>query len=87
MYNKWTLELNIWPTEDTRAYPDIFKCSQSISEEILQPGVLKVVNKELLVGTASEALSIGFLTPAGKSRMDAKSWLNGARVNDGEFFG
>jgi methionyl-tRNA formyltransferase len=61
--------------------------SVSISEEILQPGVLKVVNKELLVGTASEALSIGFLTPAGKSRMDAKSWLNGARVNDGEFFG
>ena len=72
----------------TRFRSEVVKIdSVSISEEILQPGVLKVVNKELLVGTASEALSIGFLTPAGKSRMDAKSWLNGARVNDGEFFG
>ena len=72
----------------TRFRSEVVKIdSVSISEEILQPGVLKVVNKELLVGTASEALSIGFLTPAGKSRMDAKSWLNGARVTDGEFFG
>jgi len=61
--------------------------SVNISEETLQPGLLKVVNKELLVGTATEALFIGFLTPAGKSRMDAKSWLNGARLGDGELFG
>lgn len=61
--------------------------SVSISEETLQPGLLKVVNKELLVGTSSNAISIGFLTPAGKSRMDAKSWLNGARLGDGELFG
>ena len=61
--------------------------SVSISEETLQPGLLKVVNKELLVGTSSNAVSIGFLTPAGKSRMDAKSWLNGARLGDGELFG
>lgn len=61
--------------------------SVSIFEETLQPGLLKVVNKELLVGTSSNAVSIGFLTPAGKSRMDAKSWLNGARLGDGELFG
>lgn len=61
--------------------------SVNISEETLQPGLLKVVNKELLVGTSSNAISIGFLTPAGKSRMDAKSWLNGARLSDGELFG
>ena len=61
--------------------------SVKISEETLQPGLLKVVNKELLVGTSSNAVSIGFLTPAGKSRMDAKSWLNGARLGDGELFG
>lgn len=61
--------------------------SVNISEETLQPGLLKVVNKELLVGTSSNAVSIGFLTPAGKSRMDAKSWLNGARLGDGELFG
>ena len=61
--------------------------SVNISEATLKPGLIKVVSKELLVGTATEALSIGFLTPAGKSRMDAKSWLNGARLSDGELFG
>ena len=61
--------------------------SVNISEETLQPGLLKVVNKELLVGTSSNAVSIDFLTPAGKSRLDAKSWLNGARLGDGELFG
>lgn len=61
--------------------------SVNISQETLQPGLLKVFNKELLVGTSSNAVSIGFLTPAGKSRMDAKSWLNGARLGDGELFG
>ena len=61
--------------------------SVNISEETLQPGLLKVVNKELLVGTSSNAVSIDFLTPAGKARMDAKSWLNGARLGDGELFG
>jgi methionyl-tRNA formyltransferase len=61
--------------------------SVNISEENLLPGLIKVVNKKLLVGTATEALSIGFLTPAGKSRMDANSWLNGARLSDGELFG
>ena len=61
--------------------------SVNISEETLQPGLLKVVNKELLVGTSSNAVSIDFLTPAGKFRMDAKTWLNGARLGDGELFG
>lgn len=72
----------------TRFRGDVVKIdSVNISEETLQPGLLEVVNKELLVGTSSNAISIGFLTPAGKSRMDAKSWLNGARLSDGELFG
>lgn len=72
----------------TRFRGDVVKIdSVNISEETFQPGLLKVVNKELLVGTSSNAVSIGFLTPAGKSRMDAKSWLNGARLGDGELFG
>ena len=61
--------------------------SIAISQERFEPGSLHILNKELFVGTSSEAISIGFLTPAGKSRMDARSWLNGARINDGEFFG
>ena len=61
--------------------------SVTLSGETLEPGLIRVINKELLVGTGTKALSIGFLTPAGKSRMDAKSWLNGARLSDGELFG
>ncbi|CAN1644885.1 Fmt Methionyl-tRNA formyltransferase [Candidatus Nanopelagicaceae bacterium] len=61
--------------------------SIAISQERFEEGSLHVLNKELFVGTSSDAISIGFLTPAGKSRMDTKSWLNGARVTDGEFFG
>lgn len=72
----------------TRFRSEVVKIdSVNISEETLQPGLIKVLNKELLVGTSTGALSIGYLTPAGKSRMDAKSWLNGARVSDGELFG
>ena len=72
----------------TRFRGDVVKIdSVNISEETLQPGVLKVVGKQLLVGTSTDAISIGFLTPAGKSRMDAKSWLNGARLSDGDLFG
>jgi methionyl-tRNA formyltransferase len=61
--------------------------SVAIAGEHFESGSLHIVNKQLLVGTSTQALSIGFLTPAGKSRMDANSWLNGARLNDGEFFG
>lgn len=61
--------------------------SVTLSDETLEPGLIRVINKELIVGTGTKALSIGFLTPAGKSRMDAKSWLNGARLSDGELFG
>lgn len=61
--------------------------SVTLSDETLEPGLIRVINKELIVGTGTKALSVGFLTPAGKSRMDAKSWLNGARISDGELFG
>jgi methionyl-tRNA formyltransferase len=72
----------------TRFRSEVVKIdSVNISEENLLPGLIKVVNKKLLVGTATEALSVGFLTPAGKSRMDANSWLNGARLSEGELFG
>lgn len=58
-----------------------------ISHEIFLPGSLHVLGKKLFVGTASEAISISFITPAGKSRMQIQSWLNGARIIDGENFG
>lgn len=72
----------------TRFRGDIVKIdSVAISSESLAPGLIKIVEKELLVGTSTQAISIGFLTPSGKSRMDSRSWLNGARVNEGENFG
>lgn len=72
----------------TRFRGEILKIdSLRISEERFTPGSIHVIGKELFVGTGTEAVSIGFLTPASKSRMDSKSWLNGARVNEGENFG
>jgi len=72
----------------TRFRGDVVKIdSVVISSESLAPGSIKVIEKELLVGTTTQAISIGFLTPSGKSRMDSRAWLNGARVSEGEIFG
>lgn len=58
-----------------------------VSDLSLPVGSVQVIEKELHVGTATKALKIGFITSPGKSRMDAKSWVNGARIAEGEFFG
>ena len=72
----------------TRFRGDTLKIdSISLSDSSLKPGTLHIVDKKLIVGTGSNALAIGFLTPSGKSRMDALSWINGARITDGEYFG
>jgi methionyl-tRNA formyltransferase len=52
-----------------------------------EAGAIHLVDKTLMVGTGSTALTIGFLTPSGKSRMQALAWINGARLADGEHFG
>jgi len=52
-----------------------------------EAGSIHLVDKTLMVGTGSTALTIGFLTPSGKSRMQALAWINGARLADGEHFG
>ena len=72
----------------TRFRADTLKIdSVSLEDSSLKPGTLHIVDKKLIVGTGSNALAIGFLTPSGKSRMDALSWINGARITDGEYFG
>jgi methionyl-tRNA formyltransferase len=72
----------------TRFRGDTLKIdSVSLQDSSLKPGTLHIVDKKLIVGTGSNALAIGFLTPSGKSRMDALSWINGARITDGEYFG
>ena len=72
----------------TRFRGDTLKIdSVSLEDSSLKPGTLHIVDKKLIVGTGSNALAIGFLTPSGKARMDALSWINGARITDGEYFG
>jgi methionyl-tRNA formyltransferase len=45
----------------------------------LLPGQAVVRDGEVLVGTASHAITIGQLQPAGKTKMLASAWLNGIR--------
>lgn len=58
-----------------------------IEELTLKPGEILYQDKKLLVGTSSTAISLGFVTPQGKSRTAVQSWVNGARLQPGEIFG
>lgn len=64
------------------------KIDTPVIEELkLKPGEILYQDKKLLVGTSSTAISLGFVTPQGKSRTAVQSWVNGARLQPGEFFG
>ncbi len=54
---------------------------------ILNPGEILIHERKLLVGTSTTAISFGFITPQGKSRIDSRSWINGARLENGDRFG
>ncbi len=58
-----------------------------VEELVLKPGEISFKEKKLLVGTSTSALSLGFITPQGKSRTAVQSWVNGARLLPGELFG
>lgn len=67
---------------------EILKIDTATAMEITLPaGSIHVIEKKLIVGTGTQALNLSFVTPSGKSRMDALSWLNGARIAEGESFG
>jgi methionyl-tRNA formyltransferase len=59
----------------------------TIEEILLKPGEILYQDKKLLVGTSTTAISLGFITPQGKSRTAVQSWVNGARLQSGELFG
>ena len=59
----------------------------SLTDKVLEPGSIEVLDKKLLIGTGSTALEIGHVIPAGKSRLDSAAWLNGVRLKSGEHFG
>jgi methionyl-tRNA formyltransferase len=43
----------------------------TIEERVLEPGVILYQDKKLLIGTSTTAISLGFITPQGKSRTAA----------------
>lgn len=49
----------------------------------LAPGEVHVTKRAIFVGTASHAVRLGQVTPAGKKTMDAADWARGARLADG----
>ena len=56
----------------------------TLTSEVLPVGEIRVGRKELLVGTATTAVRLGQVTPAGKRPMDAADWARGARLAAGE---
>lgn len=61
--------------------------SPTIEELKLAPGELAVIDKKLYVGTSTAAISLGYITAQGKSRLAADAWCNGARIQSGDHFG
>jgi len=50
----------------------------------LEPGELRVVENECLIGTGDASLVLETLTPAGKKEMSALDWSRGARFESSE---
>ena len=55
--------------------------SARLADEIISAGLLKVIGKSVLVGTATSAVELLEVTPSGKSQMLASAWANGARIS------
>lgn len=53
----------------------------------VKPGTITAVRPGLVVQCGSGALEVRALKPAGKGRMDARAWLNGAHVDVGAVLG
>lgn len=51
------------------------------------PGELAAHEGRLYVGTATTALEVLTLQPAGRAQISAAAWLNGVRLQSGDFFG
>ena len=56
----------------------------SDSDINLEPGELRVVGSECLIGTGDACLVLEKLTPAGKKEMSALDWSRGARFESSE---
>jgi len=50
----------------------------------LQPGELRIVGSDCVIGTLDKAIVLESVTPAGKKEMSALDWSRGARFEDAE---
>ena len=56
----------------------------AVTDIKLEPGELKVVGNDCLIGTSDACLVLEKLTPAGKKEMSALDWSRGARFESSE---
>lgn len=56
----------------------------TLSQHLLPPGEIALINKEVFIGTSTTALKFGSITSVGKAIMSAPAWANGARLVSGE---
>ena len=61
--------------------------AQEVPPNLIPGAVLEADKRGLLLQTGEGALRILQLQPEGKKMMDAKSFLNGSRVKEGELWG
>ncbi len=59
----------------------------TVTDEVMAPGLLAAGRREVLVGTATQAVRLGDVTPTGKRTMAAADWARGARLADGTVLG
>lgn len=59
----------------------------AMSDQVLPAGLLQVGKREVLVGTATQAVELGQVQAVGKKVMDAAAWARGVRDGDGEVLG
>jgi methionyl-tRNA formyltransferase len=57
------------------------------TEDTLAPGLVVAGRREVLVGTATQAVRLGDVTPTGKRTMTAADWARGARLPEGTLLG
>ena len=59
----------------------------TLTDQVLEPGVLEVGKKHVLVGTGTHAVRLGDVQAHGKKQMAAADWARGLRLEAGAVFG
>jgi methionyl-tRNA formyltransferase len=59
----------------------------AVTDEVLAPGLVVAGKRDVLVGTATQAVRLGDVTPTGKRTMPAADWARGARLPEGTVLG